>query len=67
MITDDAIDFKEGTINLLFNYVHRAYRYDKYYPELKDKKLSKGRPPVLGAPDWSKLYKKASDLEVTIK
>lgn len=68
MITEaDAMPWKLGAINLMFNYVHRAYRYSPDYAGLKGKKLSKGKYPVPGAPDWLKLYKKASKLEVTIK
>ncbi|MBN2321159.1 MAG: aryl-sulfate sulfotransferase [Acidobacteria bacterium] len=53
---DDIRCFLGGS-GFAFNMIHRAYRYGKDYPGLKDKDLSKRTPPAKECPEFYKLYK----------
>lgn len=63
LLTNEHGIVNSGAINLMFNYVHRAYRYAPDYAGLKEKDLSKKTSLFPDAPNWLKLYKEASRME----
>jgi len=52
--------------NMMLNYVHRAYRYAPDYAGLKGKDLSKKTVLFPDAPDFVKIYKDLSKMELTV-
>ncbi|MBO4317967.1 MAG: hypothetical protein J5855_06815, partial [Mailhella sp.] len=62
MLTEkDAIPDPEGLedINIMFNIVHRAFRYAPDYPGLQGKDLSQKLVLFPDAPKWYEVYDKA--------
>lgn len=62
LLTDDY-SLGGSDINIMGNFVHRAFRYSKDYPGLKGRDLSKKQVLFPGAPDWRKLYEEAQALK----
>ncbi len=50
-------------INIMGNFVHRAFRYNKDYPGLAGKDLSNKQALYPDAPNWMELYEKAALLK----
>lgn len=64
---EHSFDDPEGTedINIMSNFVHRAYRYGPDYPGLQGRDLSKKTTLFPDAPDWKALYAKAAGLKAS--
>lgn len=62
-----SFDDPDGTedINIMSNFVHRAYRYSKDYPGLKGRDLSTKTVLFPDAPNWRELYEKAASMQAT--
>ena len=63
-LLEDSHSFDDPTgledINIMSNFVHRAFRYGKDYPGLKGRDLSKAQVLFPKAPKWYELWDKAS-------
>lgn len=62
LLTDD-LSLGLDDINLMGNFVFRAYRYGKDYPGLKGRDLSKKQVLFPDAPNWRDLFEKAAKLK----
>ena len=66
-LLEDSHSFDDPTgledINIMSNFVHRAFRYGKDYPGLKGRDLSKAQVLFPKAPKWYELWDKAAMLK----
>ena len=66
-LLEDSHSFDDPTgledINIMSNFVHRAFRYGKDYPGLQGRDLSKARPLFPDAPRWYELWDQAAMLK----
>lgn len=69
-LLQDTNSFDDPTgledINIMSNFVHRAFRYAPDYPGLKGRDLSKTTTLFPKAPNWPALYQQASEMKVPV-